>query len=434
MSPIAPRRKAWCPGALKPMETGDGLLARMRPSGGRLALGQATAIADAALACGNGAIGLSARANLHIRGVSERSLADLQARLAAADLIDADPEVERLRNIVATPLSDFDPAAALDLADTLAALEKRLAEDVFLRRLPAKFGFVLDAGGRLPLADIDADVRFEAERGADGVVFAIHLAGCDPLAAMCAPGEVGEAAARLAQAFLALAGANGNAARRMRALVDRHGAERIFAAAGLEATPRLRSQQRVSLQNVLGGHAFGSAIVVGVAAAFGMIDAGRFKALIERAKEMGAQGLRLTPWRAFFIVGLDPGRTASIAATAAGLGFIAEARDPRLRVAACPGAPACLHGLRPLRDDAERFAAQLPAGEGIALHVSGCTKGCARPHPTAATLTATERGYDLVLSGKAGDAPAWRGLSSAEAAALLAAGGDRFSADMRRTA
>jgi precorrin-3B synthase len=433
------------------METGDGLLARVRSSGGRLSLRQAAAIADAALACGNGAIGLSARANLQIRGVTEQTLADLHARLAAVDLIDADPEVERLRNIVVSPLSDCDPAAALDLADAVAALEQRLAGETSLRPLPAKFGFILDACGRLPLADIDADIRFEAERGADGVVFAVHLAGDDALAATCAPGDIGAAAARLAQAFLAFAGTNEKAARRMRALVERRGAEQVFSAAGLEAGSRLRSPRRASLHDLLGGHLFGSAIVVGFAAAFGLIDAGRFRALIECALEHGASGLRLTPWRTFFIVGrpegrrlaapgardahppigLDPRLAASIVATAAGLGFVATARDPRLRVAVCPGAPACLHALRPLRDDAERFAAHLPEGEGIALHVSGCAKGCARPRRTAATLTATECGYDLVLNGKAGDKPARRGLSSAAAAALLADDGDRFFADMR---
>jgi len=413
------------------METGDGLLARVRGSGGRLALGQAAAIADAALACGNGAIGLSSRANLQVRGVSERTLPDLQARLAAVDLIDADPEVERLRNIVASPLSDVDPAAALNLADSVAALEKRLADDVSLRPLPAKFNFVLDAGGRLPLADVDADVRFEAERGADGAVFAAYLAGEDAIPAMCPCGEVGEAGARLARAFLALAGTGERGARRMRALIGRHGAKTVFAAAGLETRSRLRSQHHAPLHHVLGGHVFGSAIVVGFAAAFGIIDAGRFKALIERATELGASGLRLTPWRAFFIVGLDPRRAASIVAAGARLGFVADASDPRLRIAVCPGAPACMHGLKPLRYDAERFATQLPEGEGIALHVSGCAKGCARPYPTAATLTATECGYDLVVNGKADDPPARRGLSNAEAAALLAAEGDKLFADMR---
>ncbi len=414
------------------METGDGLLARVRACGGRVSLGQAAAIADAALACGNGALGLSSRANLQIRGVSERTLADLQARLAAAGLLDLDPEVERLRNIVASPLSDVDPAAAFDIADGLAALERRLAEDQTLRPLPAKFGFVLDAGGRLPLADVDADIRFEAERGPGGAAFATYLAGEDALASMCAPNDVGEAAARLVRAFLALADPNGNT-RRMRALVERCGAKALFFAAGLDAAPRLRAPSRASLHDVLGGQVFGSTIVVGLAAAFGTIDASRFRRLIERATELGASGLRLTPWRAFFVVGLDPRRAASIVAAAARLGFVADGREPRLRVAACVGAPACSHAFRALPEDAERFATQLPPGEGIALHVSGCAKGCARPLATAVTLTATERGYDLVMNGKAGEAPARRGLSSAEAAALIAAYGDQLFATPRAT-
>ena len=99
-------------------------------------------------------------------------------------------------------------------------------------------------------------------------------------------------------------------------------------------------------------------------------------------------------------------------AAAPRLGFVAIAHDPRLRVAVCSGAPACMHGLRPLREDAARWATLLPEGEGIALHVSGCAKGCARPFATAATMVATERGYDLVINGKAGDEPARRDLSA----------------------
>src|SRR5580692_2190670 len=155
-------RKGWCPGALRPMETGDGLLARVRAPRGRLSLDQAAALADAAIRCGNGAIGLTARANLHLRGLSEATLTELHARLENAELIDADPEIERLRNIVASPLDDLDPEALLDLGPSVDALEKRLAEDEALRQLPAKFSFVFDALGRLPLGDVEADIRFEA--------------------------------------------------------------------------------------------------------------------------------------------------------------------------------------------------------------------------------------------------------------------------------
>jgi precorrin-3B synthase len=418
--PEAPRRKGWCPGALRPMETGDGLLARVRATRGRLSLDQAAAVADAAMVCGNGAIGLSARGNLHLRGLSERMLSDLRARLGQAGLIDADPEIERMRNIVASPLDGLDPEALLDLSPSLAALEARLAGDEDLRRLPAKFSFVLDAVGRLPLADVDADIRFEASR--DGTL-AVFLTGDDALAAECAPAETGEVAARLGRAFIRLAGAGDGAPRRMRALVERRGAEAVFAEAGFETKPRWRSQRRVSLRDVLGAHVFGAAVVVGVAAAFGEIGAGRFKALIERARALGARGLRLTPWRAFLIIGLDaPGADAMLGSIGK-LGFVASADEPRLRVAACPGAPACMHGHRPARDDAARWASLLPKGEGVLLHVSGCAKGCARPAATTATLTATEMGYDLILAGKAGDPPAQRGLSNARIEELLVSEG-----------
>ena len=182
------------------------------------------------------------------------------------------------------------------------------------------------------------------------------------------------------------------------------------------------------MRDVLGAHAFGAAIVVGAAAAFGEIEAIRFKALIERARALGANGLRLTPWRTFVIAGLDPRGAASMAGSVEKLGFVSSADEPRLRVAACPGAPACMHGARPVREDAARWAPLLPKGDGVVLHVSGCAKGCARPAATAVTLTATEMGYDLILKGKAGDPPARRGLSSERIEELLVDEGARIFA------
>jgi precorrin-3B synthase len=133
----------------------------------------------------------------------------------------------------------------------------------------------------------------------------------------------------------------------------------------------------------------------------------------------------------FLIASLDPRGAASMLASIVELGFIASADDPRLRVAACPGAPACMHGRGRVREDASRWAALLPKGEGLLLHVSGCAKGCAKPSATAATFTATATGYDLILAGKAGDSPARRGLSRAEVAELLAAEGARMFAAER---
>ncbi len=431
MTAIAPQRKGWCPGALTPMETGDGLIARIRAAGGRLTLDQAATIAAVARACGNGAISLSARANLQIRGVRAATLPNLQARLGAVGLIDADPEVERLRNIVASPLSDIDPDAAFDVSPSVAALERRLAEDMSLRPLPAKFAYVIDARGRLPLADIDADIRFEATWEANEPAFAVYLGGDDAWAAISSVDEIGETAARVARAFLAFAGDGCDALRRMRALVARRGAEAVFAEAGLVPSPYPRASACALLADALGAHAFGRTIVVGVAAPFGDIDSTAFSTLIGQAHRAGADGIRLAPWRTFFLTGLNPRSAASFVKEAAKLGFIVEARDKRLRVAACPGAPACLHGVHGLRADAARWAELLPPGEGVILHVSGCAKGCARPLPTLATLVATEAGYDLVVAGKPSDDPARTGLAAGAVDAYLVAEGAKALARMR---
>ena len=86
----------------------------------------------------------------------------------------------------------------------------------------------------------------------------------------------------------------------------------MFAEAGCETKPGPDRDAARRCSDVLGAHAFGAAIVVGAAAAFGEIEAVRFTALIERARALGASGVRLTPWRAFFITGLDPRRAASM--------------------------------------------------------------------------------------------------------------------------
>jgi precorrin-3B synthase len=60
-------RKGWCPTLLSPMQSGDGWLARVKPSAAKLSASQARIVADAARRYGNGHIDLTSRANLQIR-------------------------------------------------------------------------------------------------------------------------------------------------------------------------------------------------------------------------------------------------------------------------------------------------------------------------------------------------------------------------------
>ena len=154
----APAIRGWCPGALRPMPSGDGLVVRIRPRLARLSVLQVLGLCEAAQAHGAGLIDLTNRANLQLRGVAESALPTLQRDLGALGLLDTDLETEARRNIVLTPFwQPGDDSARL--AEELLA---RLGE---LPALPAKVGIVVDAGAQPVLDGVPGDFRLERGLG-----------------------------------------------------------------------------------------------------------------------------------------------------------------------------------------------------------------------------------------------------------------------------
>jgi len=419
MSATANLRRGWCPGALRPMPVGDGLLARIRVSGGRLSLDQADAIAEGAARFGNGVIEISSRANIQLRGIREACLAALQSHLEEFGLIDADEATESLRNIVASPIADIDVSALLDPAPLVAALEALLAGDRTLLRLPPKFSFIIDAGGVLPLGDVEADVRFAAIETASGAACEVSLPGDETIAARVAPNQLGAAARDLAHAYLCQAALAGPEARRMRHLTSRIGVAAIFARAGLKAEPSVATRRRVAPRDWLGVRSLGAAFCVVAAPSLGRVKAREFALLVRESRRRGARDIRLTPWRSAIVTGLSADTAATLSALLDRAGFIVDPANPLLAIVACAGAPACANAERDVQADALAVASEVSPSHGIMLHLSGCAKGCARSAPSPFTLVARDGAYDLVLGGRAGDTPSRRGLSIEDAATAL---------------
>lgn len=409
-------RVGWCPGALRPMMSGDGLIVRVKPRGMALAVARAIGIAAGATRHGNGFLDLTARANLQIRGVTEASLPALTVELDAMGLLDADAAAEARRNVIASPLMGLDPEAAFDIRPVVAALEAALAGAEGLDALPSKFGFAVSDGVSMALDGVAADLRFEAMR--DGR-FAVRLDGDEGVAGICTPEAVPAVALRLARAFVE-ARAMQAELHRMRDLVAAVGAGAITLQAGLErvdpASARIKSSADLPPRGV---GPLDTAGVLGVAAAFGRLDAAQLDALARGAARAGVTGLRLTPWRAVLVPGLGRAALDRLAADCAAAGWIVDPADPRLRIAACAGAPGCRRGTTPVLDDAASWSRLLGVGAGIALHVSGCAKGCAHPGSAPLTLVAAEGRYGLVPDGTAADAPVVAGLDATEARRLL---------------
>jgi precorrin-3B synthase len=117
----------------------------------------------------------------------------------------------------------------------------------------------------------------------------------------------------------------------------------------------------------------------------------------------GATWGRPAPGRALLLGPLGEANAMAVRKAADGLGFVTRADDPRRRIAACAGAPLCRHGLIAARALAAEIvgAVPLPNGDGIALHVSGCAKGCAHPRRAPLTVVGTEKGCGIVRDGTA---------------------------------
>ncbi len=121
--------RGWCPTVHAPMPSGDGLLVRVKPFGGRLSSPALQALANAVAAFGNGAVELTGRGNLQIRGV--RDAPGFARAMVAAGLADPDPAREARRNVIAIPPCDD---AAVSRAEALL---------VATPALPAKFCVVV---------------------------------------------------------------------------------------------------------------------------------------------------------------------------------------------------------------------------------------------------------------------------------------------------
>ncbi|CAN5437764.1 precorrin-3B synthase [soil metagenome] len=388
--------KGWCPGAHRPMASGDGLLVRIRPRLARLTASQTIALCELAQGFGSGFIDLTNRANLQLRGVQPGDHAAVIEALCRLDLLDADATRERWPAILVAPCWQTGD----DTERIATALAARLAE---LPALPPKFGFAVDAGPAPVLGAASADVRIE--RGSSGGLI-VRAHGAAAGHAVTAADAV-TAALAMATWFAATTASAEPAPRRMKLLLDTHTLPQA-----LRPTEQPAAAATLPAPGVcqLGP-------VYGVA--FGQIEA---TALARLLQDTGATALRLTPHRALILEG-GRWRASSDCST--------QADDPLLHIYACPGAPSCASATVATRDLARAlvrdiardissgFAREATNHKRRSLHISGCAKGCARALAADITLVGRNGAFDLVRNGCAGDAPSHTGLAPAALRSLL---------------
>jgi len=422
----APVFKGWCPSALKPMESGDGFLVRIKPRMGTFTAGDVNGIAHAARLYGNGLVDLTNRGNVQIRGLSEKSLPLFSDWVVASGLAAPDPVQESIRNILVSPLGPDDPHAAFDSHHCARAVQAVLESSPAVHSLPDKFGIAVDAGGRLPLAGAEADIVVRA----DGLGCRIEVAGAQ-VARKVSFDAATSAVQGLLNAFTHWIDelepddpVRGRS--RFADIVADRGEGWIFIEAGVAGSGVPVPEANDAMPQHMGFHPLdeSGAGFFGMGAPFGQLDANGLDAIAGCADRHGDGTIRMTPWKSIILAGVFRKDANELAKASEQFGWIATDTDSRRGFVACSGRPGCRSALADTRALAARLAPCVSdsSGNGGGLvHVSGCPKGCAHPRAASTTVVATADGFDVVRNGSASDQAERMGISFEMVAALITA-------------
>ena len=180
-------RRGACPGLSTPMQTGDGLLARLMPTG-TITLDAMAGLSAAALRYGNRIIEITSRGSIQVRGLTQDSAPAFAAAVAELGI----PAQDGVP-VIADPLAGLDPRQVIDAAALAAELRAALAEPALAQRLAPKISIAIDGGGRLHLDALPADIRLRAVATPDGP--RLHVAGGGDAASATPLGTIPPAAA-----------------------------------------------------------------------------------------------------------------------------------------------------------------------------------------------------------------------------------------------
>jgi len=373
-------RRGACPGLSTPMPTGDGLLARLMPTG-TITLDAMAGLAAAARRYGNGIVEITSRGSIQVRGLTHDSapaFADAVSRLG----IPAHDGVP----VIADPLAGLDPDELVDAGALAAELRTTLTGQSFAQRLAPKISVAIDGGGRLHLDALTADIRLRAVAATNGPLLHVSIGGdaasARPFGTVAPTGAI-----EMVMGLLRDIASHGPAVR----------ARDVIPGAAVDAQPpRRAAADPIGLHRLRGNN-----LAIGIGLPFGHTDAATLDALLAVARAAGASGLRTSPDRALLILGIALDRAAPLLDAAGNLGFIVVPDDARRRVVACAGAPICASGEIAARALAPGIATAVAPllDPGELIHVSGCAKGCAHHGPAAFTVVGRDRVCDLLVDG-----------------------------------
>lgn len=370
----------------------DGAIARIKLRLGRITAEQAYALADMAERFEAGAMELSIRSNIQLRGIAPARWEAVVAALYEAGLGADNPAADDIRNVMASPTAGIDPGQICNVTPLALDLLAMLQANEAFHALSPKFALQIDGGENCAMISHPGDIWLSAMEG--GKAYAFGLASSPDRDAL------GVIAAQDALPFI-------------EALLHRFLRYRDFARMKhlFETVPQREFLTEIASQHPfdirpatgwkrrqtaafshLGIHAQAeSAFYVGAMPLMGRLTPAQLRGLAS----LTGDELRLTPWQGVLLPHISREQAREITEKLRALDFEISPQSAHARLRACSGVNGCASALADTQADGRKLAACLAPGTAP-VHLTGCAKSCAALAPLPYTLLArSPEHYDL---------------------------------------
>ncbi len=401
-----------CPGLFCPTSAQDGILSRIRIPGGLLNGQQCEAIATLSNQFCNGAVQITNRANLQLRGLQANLPAEALQLLQSVALAAPIPAVDAIRNIMSSPTAGIDVRALLDTRPLVRDWNNTLMSRPDLAVLSPKFSVCFDGGECVSVGDRPNDITLIAFEREGSIRFRLHLSMGER---GDAPQDAGvsvkatEAIAlltALAEVYRDYTLQNSNRSLkppRLRDLLKDWGIERYLNAVTQKTGFSLISETAdlpptpVSPYAHLGVHPQQQSglAYIGVSLPLGQLQTQQLQGLASLSAQYGDGTLHLTPWQTVIVPNISTSQIVQIQQQIKDLNLHTNATHPSSAMVACSGTRGCKAAMTGTQHHAQIMTAHLERcialDTPINIHFSGCEKSCAQHQSGDITLVGTEQ-------------------------------------------
>jgi ferredoxin-nitrite reductase len=394
-----------CPGLFCPTIAQDGILTRIRTPGGRVSRSQLHTLARVADRIGCTEVLITNRANLQLRSPVAVDSIGLQALQTVG--LAAAPEIDHLRNIMASPLAGLDSTAIANVLPIVADLDAYISQATHLAPLSAKFSIGLDGGESVSVRDRLNDIWLVAE-SANSFRLYLGTTHTEIVTQDCV--ALVDSIAQVYLQHIDRVSVSVNHRRsqkaRLRDVIQAMGLDRFVEEVDPPKSPLGRGTLRMGEAAIYSSNPITPVPVpvppftrgargdrdLEITLPLGYLQTSQIRSLSHILQQFNLTEIRSTPWQTIFIPNVLTTDREAFKNALIAIDINPSPTHPARGIVACSGRSGCQSAATHAKEHALALIQQLTGVDRSfpSIHISGCEKRCAQPKDGVVTLIGIE--------------------------------------------